>query len=305
MHWRPDAVTKTGVIQPMWIRQLSPVDMARHTIDPFIASVRGPGPAVNPSPSPEDVAYAAGALAKQFRQGKGATIAVGTDKVKVTPTTQCGGIVGVLAQAARELAKGGTVAIEFGGRRVIVCNSGPGGSPVVSQAPSAAAQAAQSAPQEVSVRPTPMPVNTQPAMTTAPSPSGFGRARSRRQFGVPEGQYIDYLRPTGPGRMYNAYRIETSDSPYRSTMMNSVRTFAPQAAMQTHEADHGPLYLQRTEPAAAMASRPAMPSAYNNERTPYEAQVRPTPMPMNGHRRHAARDYNLPGGTPAGQHLVR
>ena len=298
MHWRPDAVTRTGVIQPMWIRQLSPVDMARHTIDPFIASVRGPGPAVNPTPSPEDVAYAAGKLAQQFSQGKSATVAVGTDKVKVSAATQCGGIVGTLVQAARELMKGGTVAVEFGGRRVIVCNRGAGGAPVVTQtAPSTAA----AAPQEMAVRPTPMPMTDK---------AGFGAAnhrarRGRRQLGLPEGQYLDYLRPTGPGRIYNFYRIDTNDSPYHETMMNSARTFAPQASFQTNEADQSALFLQRTDPQAALASRPPMPVPYFNQGQPYEQMTRPTPMTMRDHRRDRVRDYQLPGAVHPGERNVR
>lgn len=43
-YWRPDAITATAVPQQMWIRQVNPVFAARHTIDPFIASVRSTAP---------------------------------------------------------------------------------------------------------------------------------------------------------------------------------------------------------------------------------------------------------------------
>src|SRR3990172_1477869 len=131
MHWRPDAITRTGVIEPMWVRQVSPVDMATHTIDPFIASVRGAGPAVSPYPSPEDVAYVAGKLAQEFMRGRSAVVCLGTEKIKVSAATPPGGgIVGTITAAAQELARGGTVTIQIGSRAVVVCNIGPGREPV-------------------------------------------------------------------------------------------------------------------------------------------------------------------------------
>ncbi len=157
MHWRPDAITRTGVIEPMWVRQVSPVDMARHTIDPFIASVRGRGPAVSPYPSPEDVAYAAGKLAQLFARGKTGTVCMGTSKITVGPNTPAsGGIVGTITAAAQELARGGTVTIQIGGRAVIVCNSGKGGEPQIAPAPSSGA-------------PTSVPVRSEQQAATAPS----------------------------------------------------------------------------------------------------------------------------------------
>lgn len=50
--WRPDRVYDTGVIQPFPIQNQNPVEMARHTIDPFIGDVRGRGPAVAGWPGP-------------------------------------------------------------------------------------------------------------------------------------------------------------------------------------------------------------------------------------------------------------
>jgi len=52
-YWRPDDVTRTGVVAPAWPPggTPGPVDMARHTIDPFIAAVRPVSPAVTTLPS--------------------------------------------------------------------------------------------------------------------------------------------------------------------------------------------------------------------------------------------------------------
>lgn len=315
MHMRPDAVIKTGVIEPYWIRQVSPVDVARHTIDPFIASVRGPGPAVSPYPSPEDMAYAAGRIAKRFARGQSALVAIGTDKVTMQPGMRCGGIVGAIAQAANELARGGTVAIEVGGRRVIVCNDGPGGEPVVRHPPAdygwthhyrggwsanpmptwPTAQAC-SCPQTVTSPPimAPMPspaadqgMATQVTVRETPMPAKSG-------LGLPAGQYMDFLRPTGPGRIYNAYRIETDDAPYRATMFNSIGVFAPQAAMETHDADRSALYLQRTEPAPAYASRPPMPVPYYNHAEPGQ------PFRPQGKRRSVAQGKPMHPMRPSG-----
>jgi len=220
MHWRPDAITRTGVIQPMWVRQVSPVDMARHTIDPFIASVRGAGPAVSPYPSPADVAYAAGKLAQLFARGKKGTVCMGTSKIEVGPNTPAaGGIVGTITAAAQELARGGTVTIQIGSQRVIVCNSGPGGEPQITPAASAPASSvpvraeqqtatapsapapAMPAPAAMTARPpsTSMPVRPEQGATTAPTAAHPARpslppqaaaaahaAQARRaQFGTP------------------------------------------------------------------------------------------------------------------------
>lgn len=40
---RADAITRTGVIEPFYVRQISPVENARHIIDSFIWSVRQTG----------------------------------------------------------------------------------------------------------------------------------------------------------------------------------------------------------------------------------------------------------------------
>ncbi len=262
MHWRPDAITRTGVIQPMWVRQQSPVNMATHTIDPFLASVRGRGPAVNPGPSPEDIAYAAGQLASQFAQGKSAVVSIGMDKVTVSPGVAYQGIIGVICNAAMQIANGRPAAIEVNGRRVIINGSGGQSINVTQGSTSNVTSSASSG----------------TVMQTAPA-----------GFGGPAGTYNDFIRPAGPGRQFNPYRTETSDSPYRQTMMSSVAQFAPNAAARVHGVDKSALYLQRTDPAPALASRPALPAPYYNQAKPYTggntglgrvAMARPTTLPM-------------------------
>src|SRR3990172_4338804 len=81
-HMRPDMVWDTGVWEPYPIRQRNPVDIARHTIDPFIGAVRPM--AVNVfAPSPEQVAQACVAVAEQFRQGRPAGVRIGRQVVVV------------------------------------------------------------------------------------------------------------------------------------------------------------------------------------------------------------------------------
>lgn len=246
MHWRPDAVMKTGVIEPMWIRQVSPVDMARHTIDPFIDSVRGRGPAVSPSPQPEQIAAAAVKVAKQFREGKDAVIAVGLDKVKVTPdnAASIGGVVGFIAQAAAKLSRGETVSIEAMGRRLIVRPEGDGSLRVQAAAPT--------------------------------GKSGLGE---------PAAAWAQPMRPIGPGAIYNYPAIAMSDAPYRATMMASVRTLAPNVTAEVHSADRGPLYIQKTAPAQAMASRPPLPAPYFQRAQTQTQNVRETPLTMQSMKR--------------------
>jgi hypothetical protein len=42
-HYRPDMVTRTSVVEPYNIRQVSPVAVARETINPFIHGIRAAG----------------------------------------------------------------------------------------------------------------------------------------------------------------------------------------------------------------------------------------------------------------------
>lgn len=243
MHWRPDFVMKTGVIEPMWIRQVSPVDMARHTIDPFIDSVRGPGPAVSPSPAPEQIAEAASQVARAFAAGKPAVIAVGLDKVQVKPGdgARIGGAIGLIVQAAERLARGEAVAIDLMGRRLIVSPAAGGGVQMQAQA---------SEPRQVDVR----------------NPS--------QGLGMLPAQWAQPIRPVGPGNVYNYPAVATSDSPYRQTMMQTVKTWAPSVTAEVHAADGSVRHLQRTQPAEALSSRPALPTPYYDRAQTYAQQIR-------------------------------
>lgn len=50
-HYRPDAVTRTGVIEPWDIARRNPVDMAQQVVDAFTSAVRPNGPGIFPSPA--------------------------------------------------------------------------------------------------------------------------------------------------------------------------------------------------------------------------------------------------------------
>lgn len=120
-HMRPDVVTRTGVIEPFWTRVVSPVTVARHTIDPFVASVRPWGPAVAPTPSPRQVANAAIKVAENFKRGKGATVKVGMEKVAVRPGgAPPPGMAGQIQKAAEKIAADKSVAIRVGPQAVMV-----------------------------------------------------------------------------------------------------------------------------------------------------------------------------------------
>jgi hypothetical protein len=242
-HWRPDAITRTGVIEPMWIRQVSPVDMARHTIDPFIASVRGAGPAVSPYPSPEDVAYAAGKLAQLFARGKTGTVCMGTSKITVGPNTPPGGgIVGTITQAAQELARGGTVTIQIGARRVIVCNSGPGGEPQV--APAGGAPAAS-----IPVR---AEQQTKPAQFGAPMMATTVLPKQNRAGHVPAFPYFDYAQ---------AYRnLNYNDNVWarRNFQAKLAGKFAPHPVMQMHAANNVPINYAHAQARPPLMTRAPM-----------------------------------------------
>lgn len=170
-HMRPDVVIRTGVIEPFWTRVVSPVDVARHTIDPFIESVRPRGPAVAPTPEPERVAEAAVKVAEQFEKGKDAYVRIGYDRVRVTPSMPpAPGIVGAIVRAAQGLVRRKPVAITIGRRRVVVReHRRPGRRPRrtivrehrIMTAPTPPPPAPT--PAAVAVRPTPMPVPTAPA----------------------------------------------------------------------------------------------------------------------------------------------
>jgi len=255
MHWRPDAITRTSVLQPMWIRQLSPVDMATHTIDPFINSVRGAGPAVSPYPAPEDVAYAAGKVAQQFRNGKTAIICMGTSKIRVAPNTPpCGGIVGTITAAAQQLARGIPVAIQIGIRRVIVCNSGPSGEPVVQLAPPA--QAA-----------TPGPIATTAPATQTPmsmdqqKKTGFGAPPLMANTVLPnvprpghvhQDPYLDYA------FYYRKLNYDDNVWARRNFQASIAHRFAPNAISQMNQSTSVPIHDAQRQARVPLDTRAPM-----------------------------------------------
>lgn len=263
MHWRPDAITRTGVIEPMWPRQVSPVDMARHTIDPFIDSVRGRGPAVAPYPSPEDVAYAAGKLAKEFARGKTAVVCLGTEKITVGPNQPpMGGIVGTIVQAAQELARGGTVTIQIGARRVIVCG-GPNGEPQVQSAGAA-------------------PASSTPVRAEQQQKNGLGSARN---FGA--AMYAPTVLPNipQPGHVakfpfldYGAYyRALTRDDNVwgrRTFEAEIAQRFAPNAIAATNAVNAVPIRdAQRTAMPALDSRSQMVQNRYPQPQRVYPQQI--------------------------------
>lgn len=274
MHWRPDAITRTGVIQPMWVRQVSPVDMARHTVDPFLASVRGPGPAVSPYPAPEDIAYAAGKLAKQFSNGQSAVIGVGTDKVTVDANTRCGGIVGVLTEAARQLMAGKSVGITVGGRKLVITPNGTDMPNVTASAPYPAGN------QQVVVGPTAGGQDSSQANQQVVGPTagnqGLGRthARRRRQLGdgmtemlpnVPVPQNIpaadvDY------GAYYRRLAYDDNNWSQRDFRAQLAQRFAPNAMKRMDAMTYNPIQYAQQQIAVPLQSR-----------GPLATQARPIP----------------------------
>jgi len=244
MHWRPDAITRTGVIEPMWVRQVSPVDMARHTIDPFIASVRGRGPAVAPYPSPEDVAYAAGKLAQLFARGKSGTVCMGTEKITVGPNQPpMGGIVGTIVQAAQELQRGGSVTIQVGARRVVVCG-GPNGEPQVTSAGAAPAAS--------------VPVRSEQQAAKAPSGLGLPMLAPTVLPNVPQPGNV----PQFPFMAYGEYRriLARDDNSWgrRNFQAEIAQRFAPNAIAATNAVNAVPITNAQQQVMPALDSRSQM-----------------------------------------------
>lgn len=117
-HYRPDMVTRTSVIEPYDIQQVDPVEVARHTIDPFIYGVRAPGPAVAEEPSATAIAYAAAAVVQAWREGKSARVRIGNFTVKVSAADPVpGGLVGKILNAAHGAMNGRPVLVRAQGSR--------------------------------------------------------------------------------------------------------------------------------------------------------------------------------------------
>jgi len=244
MHLRPDAVIRTGVIQPFWTRVLSPVEIARHTIDPFIASVRGPGPAVAPTPDPQTIAQAASRVADQFRKGESAIVQIDDAKVRVHPDQAPGnGIIGAVVKAAQAVANGLPVTIKHGPQQSFLASPheesnmygfgriGGGrsagrhgfGQPAAAPVAPAAAAGPPTAPVTVAVRPTPfahrdrrffgprVQIPNIPAVPNEPAP--WNAAGADRGF-------------------FHYYGVMTRDAPYRAVARQSVAPFQRTVAVR-------------------------------------------------------------------------
>lgn len=126
LEWRPDAVYRTGVIQPYPIRQVGPVGLSRKYIQPFVGSVRPMGPSVVAPPTPETVAKAAAAVATAFQQGKSARVKLGPAKVTVSPYGPTPpGLVGKVVEAARNIMAGRPQLVRVGPRTAMVRPAAP------------------------------------------------------------------------------------------------------------------------------------------------------------------------------------
>ena len=243
MHMpRADRVIATGVIEPYWTRFISPVDIARHAIDPFIASVRGPGPQVVPTPDPNSIAAAAQQVASHFSNGQSATISVGGQNFTVSINTPAqGGLVGVITQAAQQLANGQAVGIQVGPYKVIVMpNNGT----------------------------TAMPTNTDPTSgvstdsnvtaTTLPQ-SGFGDTSSAPgQTTLPTVPAPTGVRPYAwphQGWQWRQQLITDNNAAYRTMQATNAAQYAPFALQRVADLTQVPIQWAQTEPANALQSR--------------------------------------------------
>ena len=77
MDIRPDVITRTGVIQPYAVREVSPMAAAQFTVQRFENTARPSGPRANPEMQPEEFAARAKRVAVAVAAGK--RMPVGTD----------------------------------------------------------------------------------------------------------------------------------------------------------------------------------------------------------------------------------
>jgi hypothetical protein len=120
---RPDAVTKTGVVEPFFTRQISPIAIARTTIDPFIDSVRPRGMAIE-EPATQ-IARAAAQVAEQHAQGQPATVQTPNGPVTVKPGAPATGPAAPVIAAAKALQAGQAVKITAGRTSATATPSAP------------------------------------------------------------------------------------------------------------------------------------------------------------------------------------
>jgi len=147
---RADRITRTGVIDPYYVRQISPVDVARMTINPFLQSVRGNGPAVVEAINPQAIAAAAQQVAEQFKNGGLGAVQIGrggpvaTNLKAMRPGND---LISRIAAAAKQLARGIPTVMQEPGARAIVVRPALPRRPVVDPSgPNVVAQVARQAP---------------------------------------------------------------------------------------------------------------------------------------------------------------
>jgi hypothetical protein len=104
MDIRPDVITRTGVIQPYSVRDIPPMDVARHSVQAFESTARPPGPRVSSEIQPEEFAARAKRVATALAAGK--RMPVGSDPK--------------LMAAARLLMEGKPFTIKSAGRTAYV-----------------------------------------------------------------------------------------------------------------------------------------------------------------------------------------
>jgi hypothetical protein len=264
---RPDSVIRTSVIQPMWTRFISPVDIARHTIDPFIASVRGPGPQVVPTPDPNSIAAAAQQVASHFTNGQSATINVGGQSVTVSMTTPAsGGLIGVITQAAQQLASGQAVAIQVGPYKVIVLP----GDDSSANGTSSNTDATSGVSTDSNVT----------ATTSTPAPSsGFGapimNSATLPQIPAPTG-----TRPLPwPAQGIQWRQQNYTDNPMAWSMMQATNAaaYAPFAVQRVADLDMVPVQWAQQQSAPALASRTIPATQANVNTNPFVPRLPVSP----------------------------
>jgi hypothetical protein len=266
-HLRADAITRTGVIEPYYIRELNPVNVARHVIDPFLESVRGIGPAVagpsttvqatrtpafnvpppklvmvretptalkpsEPGPQSSAVVGAAINVAAKFSRGQSATVRIGAQTVTLKPGKAAPPgsplAIQVIADAANKLVYGQCAVIRVRDQRVQVCIKG--GKPVVT--PWAAAPGARV---PTITRPTPLPSNV-PVRGQQASGTMYGPVVKHPYHAI--GQYArqqtfmetPYDRVTLQAQMAHGYTprsVDAARAALRSPISNMRQQVAP------------------------------------------------------------------------------
>jgi hypothetical protein len=276
----------------MWTRFISPVDIARHTIDPFIASVRGPGPQVVPTPDPNSIAAAAQQVASHFTNGQSATINVGSQSVTVSMTTPAsGGLIGVITQAAQQLASGQAVAIQVGPYKVIVLPSDDS----TTDGTSSTTDAASGVSTDSNV--------TATTATPSPSSSGFG-APMANEATLPAIPAPIGTRPLPwPAQGVQWRQQNYTDNPMAWSMMQAgnAAAYAPFAVQRVADLDETAIRWAQQQSAPALMSRTIPATQANVNTNPFVPTLpvspRQTPQPSQSSSGFGAAQFGIRGIT--------